>query len=98
MQDDLRFASEAIQQIANQAIKSIQQLYQNRHFPNTPATSYEPISTIDKAQESQKLEKLERQDPLSRVETRSVGSVTETPTSTHSRPQRIDEGLHNLDI
>lgn len=94
MQDDLRFASEAIQQIANQAIKSIQQLYQNRHFPNTPATSYEPISTID----TQKLEKLERQDPLSRVETRSVGSVTETPTSTHSRPQRIDEGLHNLDI
>lgn len=35
MQDDLKFASEAITQIAMQAMKSIENLYANRNFDNS---------------------------------------------------------------
>ena len=46
MQDDLKFASEAITQIAMQAMKSIENLYAGRNFDNSAPSSSSKVPNL----------------------------------------------------
>lgn len=102
MQDDLKFASEAITQIALQAMKSIQELYSSR----TPQ-SYEPpkevIKEIIKEEPKEVFNdaRFTLMEPSAVISKEPIESVEmevnqDTPKDISSRPPKYDDNFNNL--
>lgn len=97
LQDDLKFASEAISKIALEAIASIERLYQNR-FPNSSDSSPQVIPPIpdftDNSDSPTELDDFTLLKPT-RVLTRP--QTSEAPTFGEvERPPLIDSNLEKM--
>lgn len=104
MQDDLKFASEAITQIALQAMKSIQELYSSRS-PQSYEPPKEVIKEIIKEEPKEVFNdaRFTLMEPIttSKEPIRSVKSVEmevnqDTPKDISSRPPKYDDNFNNL--
>lgn len=100
LQDDLKFASEAISKIALEAMASIERLYQNR-FPNGSDSSPTVIPKIpDFTDSPTELESTQPQDDLTLLKptrTPTRPTTSEAPTFGEiERPPLIDSNLEKM--
>ena len=103
MQDDLKFASEAISQIALQAMKSIENLYANRHFDsNDSGNSNIPLKVDNSRDSSDSSDSSDFDDPrfsiIEEPEVEKVEKVEKVEISKPKveRPPKYDSDLENL--
>lgn len=101
MQDDLKFASEAITQIALQAMKSIQELYSKQNhlesFNSVEVNDYQATKEKE-TDEDARFALLEPTTPKDTPKSDIPDQVKDTRTfgSVSSRPPKYDENFNDL--